>query len=97
MRRVGGVLAEAPVVQAAAGAEFTVALTAVGRVFQMGPTGAAGKAAWDGALLPQQARRRCPLHGPSTRPKRRAHGEQRKKPACHAVCSAGRLPPSVAM
>lgn len=40
--------------QVAAGTAFTVAMTADGRVFQMGETGATcGKAAWEGALSPQ--------------------------------------------
>lgn len=53
-RRVEGALAGAAVVQVAAGAEFTVALLAGGRVFQMGATGTSARAPWEGALLPQQ-------------------------------------------
>lgn len=58
--RVGGALEGAAVVQAAAGAEFTVALLAGGRVFQMGPTGAAPPprraqaCPWEGPLVPMQ-------------------------------------------
>jgi len=54
--RVGGGLEGLPVRQAAAGAAFTVALTADGRVFQMGSTGASGKAKWEGALSPEWVR-----------------------------------------
>ncbi len=49
-------MAGVPLRQAAAGAAFTVALAADGRVFQMGETGAAGKAKWEGSLSPALVR-----------------------------------------
>ena len=52
--RVAGQLSALPVRQVAAGTTFTVALTATGRVFQMGETGAqGGQAPWEGTLTPE--------------------------------------------
>jgi alpha-tubulin suppressor-like RCC1 family protein len=52
--RVAGQLSDLPVRQVAAGTTFTVALTATGRVFQTGETGAAGgKVPWEGTLSPE--------------------------------------------
>ena len=55
--RVAGQLSALPVRQVAAGTTFTVALTATGRVFQMGETGAkGGQAPWEGTLTPELVR-----------------------------------------
>ena len=46
-------MATALVRQVAVGASFTVAVTVSGKVYQMGETGASGRAKWEGAKTPE--------------------------------------------
>ena len=54
--RVGGGEMPPVVRQVAVGASFTVALTTDGKVYQMGETGASGRAKWEGAKAPELVR-----------------------------------------
>ena len=54
--RVNGDMATALVRQVAVGASFTVAITVDGKVYQMGATGATGRAKWEGAKAPELVR-----------------------------------------
>ena len=49
-------MATALVRQVAVGASFTVAITVDGKVYQMGTTGATGRAKWEGAKSPELVR-----------------------------------------
>ena len=49
-------MATALVRQVAVGASFTVAITVDGKVYQMGATGASGRAKWEGAKAPELVR-----------------------------------------
>jgi len=63
--RVNGDMATALVRQVAVGASFTVAITVDGKVYQMGATGASGRAKWEGAKSPELVRMlMCPRAGP---------------------------------